>query len=343
MFYNGFMGLKTIISRFEPASIKRMLKNAKLVSKESGKNELLVLIDMANCILKYNIGYMEYHLFHFVDKNKEDRLTYVNYNHSQKLFSMLNDYSYNDVFKNKLIFNERFKDLIGRDFLDAAHVEYEEFEKFCKGKKKIFAKPKDSCSGQGIYKGFDLEKEDLKKLHEFLKENDLFVEDLIVQNETMSTLNPTSINTVRVCTVLDDKDEAHVMYCILRMGIEGMSVDNVGSGGIYTLLSAEGKIENPCWSDKTLTTYTKHPSSGMELKGFAVPYFKEALEICKKAAKVEKHIRYVGWDIAISKNGPLIVEGNDLPGYDMPQNYYVSGKDVGLLPEFERIVGKINI
>ena len=117
-----------------------------------------------------------------------------------------------------------------------------------------------------------------------------------------------------------------------------MPVDNVGSGGIYTVLSEDGEIINPCWSDKTISTYTKHPSSGMDLIGFRVPYFKEALDLCRNAAKVEKHVRYIGWDIAISEKGPLIVEGNPLPGYDMPQNYFVTGKDTGLKPEFERVL-----
>ena len=181
---------------------------------------------------------------------------------------------------------------------------------------------------------------DLQELFDYLKENKLFVEDSIEQHEEMKKLNPTSINTVRVVTVLDKHNEAHVMYTLQRIGINNMSVDNVGSGGIYTVLSDEGQIINPCWSDKTITTYTKHPTTGMDLIGFTVPYYKEALELCKKAAKVEPHIRYVGWDIAISDKGPVIVEGNPLPGYDMPQNYFVTLKDTGLKPDFERVLNK---
>ena len=68
------------------------------------------------------------------------------------------------------------------------------------------------------------------------------------------------------------------------------------------------------------------------------PYFEKALQLCKKAAKVEKHVRYVGWDIAITDKGPVIVEGNPLPGYDMPQNFFVTSKDTGLKPDFEKIL-----
>ncbi len=331
--------MSSIFDRFELSSFKRMYENAAAVHKYSGKNTLLILIDMANCILHDHIGYMEYNLFHFVNKSKKDRQTYVTFDYSQYLFKTLNEKEYIDLFNDKLKFNVIFKDFLGRDFLNISESSFEDFEKFCKGKDVFFCKPADSCSGKGIYKNIRIdENSDLKNIYEYLKENKLFVEGSILQHPQMSKLNETSINTIRVTTLLDKNDEAHVMYALQRIGIGGMSVDNVGSGGIYTVLSEDGKIINPCWSDKTISTYTKHPTSGMDLIGFEVPYFKQALELCKKAACVEKHIRYVGWDIAITEKGPLIVEGNPLPGYDMPQNYFVTNKDTGLKPDFEKIL-----
>ena len=331
--------MSSIFDRFELASFKRMYNNAKAVHEYSGKNTLFILLDMGMCIMRDHIGYMEYNLFHFAGKSKEKRATYVTFDYSQYLFRTLNDKEHIDGFNDKLRFNVMFKDLLGRDFLDIGKSSYEDFEAFCKGKKIFFCKPADSCSGQGIYRNIEFdENSDLKKIYEYLKENSLFVEDTILQHPEMKKLNPTSINTVRITTVLDKNDEAHVMYAIQRIGTGNRSVDNVGAGGIYTVLSNEGKIVNPCWSDKTISTYTVHPDTGMELIGFKVPYFKEAVELCKNAALVDKHVRYVGWDIAICEKGPVIVEGNPLPGYDMPQNYFVTGKDTGLKPDFERLL-----
>ncbi len=331
--------MSSVFDRFELDSFKRWYRNARAVHEYSGANTLLIMIDMALCILKDHVGYMEYNLFHFVNKSRKDRQTYVTFDYSQHLFHTLNDDAYTDLFNDKLKFNGIFRDYLGRDFLDVSNASYEDFVEFCRGKKVFFCKPADSCSGKGIYRNVHIdENSDLRKIYEDLKEKKLFVEDSIVQHPEMSRLNPTSINTIRITTVLDKNDEPHVMYALQRIGIEGMSVDNVGSGGIYTVLSGEGEIIHPCWSDKTITAYENHPSSGMALIGFRVPYFKEALELCRKAAKVEKHVRYVGWDIAVSDRGPLIVEGNPLPGYDMPQNYFVTGKDTGLRPDFEEIL-----
>ena len=337
--YNKIMS--SIWDRFEWESVKRMLNNAREVHKYSGKPTLFILLDMANCILHDHVGYMEYNLFHFVGKSKKDRATYITFDDSQKLFKMLNDREYIPLFNDKLSFNKIFSSCLGRGFLDLAEASEEDFVSFCQGKETIFAKPADSCSGKGIYRNFKVNEDaDLHELYEYLKSEKLYVEDTILQHPEMSRLNPTSINTVRVTTVLDKDNIPHVMYAILRIGMEGMSVDNVGSGGIYTVLSKEGVIDHPCWSDKTISTYVNHPSSGMKLTGFQIPYFEEVLELCRKAAKVEPHVRYVGWDIAITENGPVIVEGNPLPGYDMPQNYFVTGRDTGLKPEFEKVLGE---
>jgi len=329
--------MSSIFDRFELSSFKRLFKNAIAVSKYSKKPVIYVLYDMSKCILNDHIGFMEYNLFHFVGKNKKDRDTYITFDYSQYLFKTLNDKEYIDLFNDKLQFNKIFKNLLGRDFLDMHDTSFEEFASFCKGKKRIFVKPADSCSGIGIYKNIDLD-DDLEKIYQFIIENNLYVEDSIVQNKMMAKLHPNSINTIRITTLLDKNDEAHIMYALLRIGTDGKSVDNVGSGGIYTVLSDKGEIINPSWSDKTITTYKIHPTTNVDLIGFKVPYFNEALDLCKRAAKVEKHIRYVGWDIAIGENGPIIVEGNPLPGYDMPQNYFVTNKDTGLKPEFEKIL-----
>jgi len=56
-----------------------------------------------------------------------------------------------------------------------------------------------------------------------------------------------------------------------------------------------------------------------KIVGFKIPNYKEVVALSKKVAKVVKKIRDVGWDIAITKNGPTIIEGNEFPGHDIYQ------------------------
>ena len=43
-------------------------------------------------------------------------------------------------------------------------------------------------------------------------------------------------------------------------------------------------------------------------------------QLVTEATKVGPEVRYVGWDVAISKEyGPLLIEGNSYPGQDATQ------------------------
>ena len=46
-------------------------------------------------------------------------------------------------------------------------------------------------------------------------------------------------------------------------------------------------------------------------------------------------VRYVGWDIAITKKGLVVLEGNQYPGVFQPKPS-ISGKKEGILPEYRK-------
>lgn len=54
-----------------------------------------------------------------------------------------------------------------------------------------------------------------------------------------------------------------------------------------------------------------HPDSKMTFFGFKIPYFDEAISLVKKAHKSLNKIHSIGWDVAISRDGPVLIEGND--------------------------------
>jgi hypothetical protein len=59
-----------------------------------------------------------------------------------------------------------------------------------------------------------------------------------------------------------------------------------------------------------------HPDTGTRFSGLQMPFWKEVLDLCTRAARVTPNLRSVGWDIALTPEGPVIVEGN--PDWDLP-------------------------
>ena len=64
-----------------------------------------------------------------------------------------------------------------------------------------------------------------------LKTNGFLLEECILQHPSMS-FNNTSVNTIRVYSVLDKQGKAHILKVVLRAGVGDSVVDNFHSGGV---------------------------------------------------------------------------------------------------------------
>ncbi len=326
--------ISTFFRRVASGSFKRFFRNLNIVHKESGKNRVWLFFSMVFSMFRYGIGYLDYMTFGFAYIKKDKRKTFMTMDDNLNLARRLNNPEANPIFTDKLNFNRTFKEYLKRDFVDL-NDGFEVFKKFCQGKTCFFAKEPTSFGGLGVMK-VSLEGRNLKDVYDELMSKKLFLaEEAIVQHEEMNKLCSRSVNTIRIVTLLSDKGNANFVYALIRVGSGKNDVDNVTSGGMYTLLSKEGEITHPAFCDKTVSYYTEHPHNGFKFIGFNVPYFIEAVELCKKAAIVEKRMRYVGWDVAITPTGPVLVEGNNLPGYDMPQNHRFHDSGEGLKSAFE--------
>lgn len=330
--------LKILLQRAKEGSFKRFFHNLNQVHRETRRPRVVLFVDMVYCMLHYGVGYLEYVTFGFCGKPRAKRKTFFTMNDNVALVRRLNNRDCYELFDDKLAFNRRFESFLRRDYVDLREG-FEGFEKFLAGKTVFFAKQTRSFGGKGVEKLRLAEHPDHKRLYDELMEQKMYLaEGLIVQHPKMDELCARSLNTVRVVTVVNDRNEAKLIYALVRIGNGETDVDNISSGGMYTLLDAEGTITHPVFCDKTVSYYEAHPKSGKVFRGFRVPYFAEAVALCKEAALVEPRMRYIGWDVGITPEGPVLVEGNNLPGYDMAQNHRFHDDGCGMRPVFDAAV-----
>lgn len=326
----------TLFRQLKRLSFSRMNQQIKQVHSESGKASVLIFFDMVWCSIRYGVGYLNYHVFGFADKHGAIRKTYMTEAENLSLVRRLNDRNYYKYFCDKSVFNRTFSDYIGRQWLDLLECDADAFAQFCADKDTLFAKPVGRCGGSGVRKIICSEIKDFGSLYNELRENEqVLVEQAIRQHPDMDRLYSGSVNTLRIVTLLDANRNPHIMYSLLRVGQGGSCVDNISSGGMYTAVNDDGSLKEVAFCDKTGQYYRTHPDTKIDFSSFVVPYFKNAQELCKRAASVETHIGYVGWDVAITPNGPILVEGNIIPGYDMCQNSAFA--EHGILPEFRKV------
>jgi hypothetical protein len=139
----------------------------------------------------------------------------------------------------------------------------------------------------------------------------------IEQHQFLSQLAPYTTNTIRVVTFLDHANNVDIHFTILRLGRRGNAADNWDQGGIsvavdpVTGMLGQGVLK-PKYGGQWLET---HPDSGVQFTGKTIPYWDEVIAMCSQAAQVTPKVRSVGWDVALTPSGPVIIEGN--PDWDL--------------------------
>lgn len=331
--------IKIFFGRVRTMSFKTMFGIIDQIHDELGQPKIVTLIDMIICAVTANIGYLDYHVFGFAKVKGAKRKTFMTMNENLSLVRQVNNPEDYKLFDNKVLFFEHFGEFTGRGFLNLEGKTAADLESFCKGKSCVFAKQTETFGGQGITREPVSAETDYNGLFSRLMENKQYlIEDAIVQHPKMNELYSGSVNTLRMVTLVDNDNVPHFMYALIRMGQKGAKVDNISSGGMYAPVNEKGIITHAAFCDKEGICHDIHPTSGTKLIGFEIPYFKEAVELVKKAALVIPGMRYVGWDIAITESGPVLVEGNNFPSYDMVQNYRHRDGDEGIKARFEEVM-----
>lgn len=173
-------------------------------------------------------------------------------------------------------------------------------------KKRLIVKPLDGSFGMGI----KIVDEKDGEANTLLKSypGGFIAEEVIQQDERMAQLHPESVNTLRIHT-LQNNGEVEIFHPYIRIGRGKSVVDNAGSGGVFTFCDSKtGEVIKVV--DESCHSYTNHPDTGFPLVGFKVPFWKEAFDFAKQLALANKDVHYCGWDLALSKNGWVLVEGN---------------------------------
>lgn len=178
----------------------------------------------------------------------------------------------------------------------------------------VFIKPLSLYGGKGCFK---ISKETLEKDleqngHTLLNHNCIH-EEVVIQHDAINKIHPHCINTIRIETYIDKKGSIHNLSALIRFGVGKSVIDNSHAGGFFVGIDLETGTLNKFghqFAEFGGKKLIEHPDSGFIFDGFKLPYFKE---ICDLTLKATSYIpdRYIGWDVAISNIGPVIIEANE--------------------------------
>ncbi len=197
-------------------------------------------------------------------------------------------------------------------------------------KTDIVVKPADCGSGGAqimvfsnkaqkfIYNGKKL---DIKGLRA-LSKKDWIIQESVANSGFLKRIHPSSLNTFRVMTFLHPLKGPEVLYAILKAGNNNAATDNAHTGGIYVGVDInEHKLMNTGF-DEDLNEFQLHPHTKVDFGRARIDGFEKVVDAAKRAALIFPTLRFVGWDIALTSNGAIIIEGNSSPGLTIIQRTY---------------------
>lgn len=92
-----------------------------------------------------------------------------------------------------------------------------------------------------------------------------YVQEKLLQHETMSALNESSLNTLRLYTYRDPEKNVHFMdeCAIIRIGGRGSIKDNVSAGGGFCALGGNGEIPDRFLREKSFDVRSLADETGV--------------------------------------------------------------------------------
>jgi hypothetical protein len=168
----------------------------------------------------------------------------------------------------------------------------------------------------------------------------MVVEERLRLHPVMQRISPSgALSTIRMVTALEE-GAVRPVASLLKICAGSNETDNFHKGMTGNLIAnidletgRLGKAISSASSEFPLMrTYAHHPDSQQLIEGFQLPDWPELLNLVKAAHREFSELWTLGWDVALTDRGPVIVEGNSVWAVEFIQ--LASGK--GLRHEFDR-------
>ena len=300
------------------ANYKRFFTRLKKVAREENKCFFGMVLDAGWSVFRYGMALTDYLTYKFYKRSAAERRQYIGTRTVNEFYATVSPEAYKQRFTQKPIFLRDFAAYTKREFFVPEAGNFDEFQAFLQRHEAFMSKPFDGLGGQDVCKVYARDIDDPKAYFDRCIADRVFLEELVVQHEGLNRLCPASVNTIRVMTYYNHGDP-RVLWMGMRVGSGKSAVDNFSSGGMVVAIDRETGCLKGDAIDKAGVTYPTHPTTGVAFDGFPIPCFDQIQALVTETAKMDDKILVIGWDVAITPEGPVLIEGNRRPGFGLSQ------------------------
>lgn len=182
---------------------------------------------------------------------------------------------------------------------------------FMRRNAQAIVKPDRKSRGEGIFIANVVDEASLDEVVKRIKGlGPCVLEGLIKQSDGTAQFHPGSVNTVRCATYMHEAAGQELIFAVLRMGRGSSIVDNGGSGGICAAVDPESGLVVGLGTTEQGERFKEHPDTRVPIVGQTIPRWEDLERTVGQLARVIPGQRYVGWDLALTDGGWVLVEAN---------------------------------
>ena len=202
------------------------------------------------------------------------------------------------------------------------------------GKGDLFSKPADGWQGEGAfrwtaradgYAGPDGAHKTLPQLAEALRlasedGSSIILQSCITNHPSLLPISGKGLSTCRIVTIKYPGASPQPALAAYRMPHGALIADNFAVGALAAPVDlACGSLGVARQKLRPSVPVKAHPDNGHPLEGLTLPFWKAALDLAMNAHREFQEMPSVGWDVAITASGPVLVEGNGTWCVDLAQ------------------------
>lgn len=272
---------------------------------------------------KYHFGCKEYLYVDYPNLSRTQKESLLFLKDYLNMCFRINPFANLAVLRDKGTVIERLPQYLGRACFDTRKHSEEELSEFLQTHIDIYAKKNFSPAGIGmrVFRDLSTPAKVYSALRQCQNEKLEIIEAFIKQHPLLNTLYSEAISTIRIHTLRTKAGIEVVFAPEITIPVDGErdSIHSDKGKYIIEIDVNNGQLgEVADFVKERLTDFTSeervHRNTKIPFAEITIPKWGEVLDMVKTAAQAIPELSYIGWDVAISERGPVIIEGNAISG-----------------------------
>ncbi len=283
------------------------------VKQQHGMSRVRQTLVVLRDSLRYNISPLEWYQFGFVTLTPAEKSTWAGTGTMYEFQLVANPVEHRQILNDKRAFHRAYREYCQHGLWSLGELQEDPVlrERILAEHEKLVFKDATGNCGASV-KIVATQELSASELTQWMQESGFdMAETYIQQHPQMQALSPSGVNTVRIFTLIDEQGVYRVLGSRLRISVDS-PVDNLAAGNLAASIDEKtGVVDGPgVYSDITRKPETVHPVTAIPIQGFQIPFWPETLQLVEKASRHHPKNRSVGWDVAVTADGPTLIEGN---------------------------------